>query len=291
MSDTDNYEGVVELNVYSHENIQPDKELAKAEHDLAIKLLGYMGCKVIQRESAPGCQDGVYTANQAFCRRDVAVLGRLPNARQDEEKHAELILRSLGKRIFRMPKWVERYSGQGDTLPCGNVLFVGSGYRTSPEAADYLEYLWPDYNVVRVKTVPKLDKNGEPAINEVSGWEDSEFYDIDLAMGILKPPTEEAPGLIAVCKKAFTKESWENIKQACAKNNIEIIKVSYKEAVKAFACNFISNGIDTVLMSTGAPKFEKKLREKGLEPVTQSLEELNKAGGGDRCIGLTLDND
>lgn len=291
MSDTDNYEGVIELNLYSDENIQPDKNLAKIEHDAFGDALRKVGISVLKRRSAKGCQDSVYTANWAFCRGDVAVMAKLPNARHAEERHAERILWGLGKKTIHPPLSIERYSGQGDTLLCGNVLFVGSGYRTDPEMAEYLQHLWPDYTVVPVQTVPKLDDDGEPVINKVSGWEDSEFYDIDLAIGIIRPPTLEGRGLIAVCREAFTDSSLERIEKAASENNIDIIYVSYDEAVTAFACNFISNGRDAVVMSEGAPQFEEDLSRLSIRSILCKLKELNKAGGGGRCVGLTLDNE
>lgn len=291
LSDTKNYRGVVELNVYSDKDIQPDNEVAKIEHDSVVEALGIIGARVVRCASAKNWQDSVYTANWAFCRRDVALMARLPNARKGEVKHAERILRGLGKQIIHPPRSIERYSGQGDTLACGNVLFVGSGYRTDSGMADYLQHLWPDYTVVPVQTIPKLDENGGVMINKVSGWEDSEFYDIDLAMAILRPPTEKNHGLIAVCNEAFSSESLQRIELACATNRIKMLDVDYNEAVNAFACNLISNGVDKVVMSTGAPTFAQKLRENKFEAIERNLKELNKAGGGGRCIGLTLDND
>ena len=290
MSDTENYEGVVELNIYSDQNVQPDKELAKIEHESVARALGSVGIHVVRCESAPGWQDSVYTANWAYCRGDIAVMARLPNARKGEEVHAEKILRQFGKQIIHPPQHIERYSGQGDTLVCGNVLFVGSGYRTDLAMADYLQQLWPDYAIVPIKTVPMLDETGSVYVNEVSGWEDSQFYDIDLAMAILRSPTKSTAGLIGVCKKAFTPASIQRIEKACAKHNIKCIDVSYDEAVNAFACNLISNGVDRAVMSTGAPQFANKLRANGFQVAEQDLTELNKAGGGGRCIGLTLDN-
>lgn len=291
MSDVDSYEGVVELNLYSDEMIQPDKELARREHESVAQALGAIGIRVVRCTSAAGWQDSVYTANWAYCRQDTALAARLPNARKGEEKHSQRILKKLGKRIVYPPDYIERYSGQGDTLVCGNVLFVGSGYRTDIEMADYIHFLWPDYTVVPVQTIPALDENGQQKINDVSGWEDSEFYDIDLAMAILRPTTQSQSGLIGICRDAFTSESIERIQKVCREKNISILDIDYNEAVNSFACNLISNGNSGLVMSQGAPRFASTLKQNGFTVFERNLAELNKAGGGGRCIGLTLDND
>lgn len=87
--------------------------MAKIEHDSVVEALGIIGARVVRCASAKNWQDSVYTANWAFCRRDVALMARLPNARKGEVKHAERILRGLGKQIIHPPRSIERYSGQG----------------------------------------------------------------------------------------------------------------------------------------------------------------------------------
>src|SRR5206468_7682041 len=126
-----------------------------------------------------------------------------PNARQAEEPYAEQVLRDLGKKIVKAPDSL-RFSGQGDALPCGNYLFTGSTYRTDPEMHAFVRNTL-GYEVISLETVPELDKTGKPVINPVSGWPDSFFYDIDLAISILRTD------LIAWCPEAFTPESQEKL--------------------------------------------------------------------------------
>jgi len=79
------------------------------------------------------------------------------------------------------------FSGQGDALPCGGYLLAGSRFRTDPAAhrfvADQL-----GYEVVSLQAVPKrgLFGWGRPVINKDSGWPDSLFYDIDVAISVLR---------------------------------------------------------------------------------------------------------
>ncbi len=277
MSDANHFRNVVELNRYSHEDDQPDNALARVEHELVKQAFISAGIDVTQVASPIGCQDGIYTANWAFCMDDIAVMAHLPNVRQAEQPCAEQVLRSLGKRVIKPPRRL-RYSGQGDTLACGDTLFVGQEYRSDSEMADFLEATFPGRHIVRVQTVPAIE-DGKPVINRVSGWPDSDFYDIDLAMGVVEP------GLIAWCPEAFTAKSQRAIERL---RDIEKIEISYEEATEKFASNFVSTG-DTVIMGR-APKLAASLEERGKKTVQLETEQINKAGGFIRCVSLTLDN-
>jgi N-dimethylarginine dimethylaminohydrolase len=279
MSDAENFSNVVELNIYTDEEKQPDLEAARDDHERVREALGSAGIHVFQRRSPEGCQDGIYTANWAFCHKDMAIMANLPNVRQAESYHAKRILWGLNKKIIEIPQGI-RYSGQGDTLPCGDTLFVGKGYRTDAVMAKILKNLMPEYNVVSIQTVPQLDERGEPVINKVSGWEDSPFYDIDLAMGVVKP------GMIAWCPEAFLPESQDLI---AGLKDVEKIEIDYTEATELFASNFISTGRKVVMGN--APKLQAALEAKGLETVSLETKEIKKGGGFIRCIALTIDND
>jgi len=331
MSGTEHF-GVVELNPYSHDDIQPDRALARQEHEAVARALMDAGVDIIKVEAPKDCQDGVYTANWGLCRGDKVILSSLPNKRQAEEPHAEKILRSLGKEIMHVPddlgvlassSWsfsqrgMERgvsqydevnpaaekragteetdsaagsasrqvsrpgrlrFSGQGDALPCGNLLFAGSQYRTDPRIHDFIaEQL--GYEVIGLQTIPELDENGIPMTNHVTGWPDSFFYDIDLALAVLRED------LIVWCPEAFLPESQAKIRAL----DLEKIEVSLDEAMYGFACNLVSTG-ETVVMSAHAPQLQAAIEAKGLRTITPEIQELAKGGGYIRCTTLTLDN-
>ena len=248
---------------------------ALAEHTAIRSALETAGIKVLKVMPPPGCQDGVYTANWGLARGDTVVLSSLPNKRQAEEPYAEAVLSDLGKELIPAPY---RFSGQGDALPCGNMLFCGSHYRTDPRMHDFLaESL--GYDVIGLQTVPDRDASGEPVINDVTGWPDSFFYDIDLALAVLRED------LIAWCPDAFMPASREKI----AALNIGKIEVSLEEATEGFACNLVSTG-ETVVMSAHAPDLTAAIRSAGLKVLTPEVVELGKGGGYIRCTTMTLDN-
>lgn len=281
MSGVDYFGDGEPINPYMHKDAPIDLTLAKTEHRAIQEALESAGVKVITVPPPKDCQDGVYTANWALVRGKKAVQATLPNARKGEEPYAETVLKDLGKEVLRVPNGAH-FSGQGDALPCGNYLFAGTGYRTQERAHEFIAETL-GYDVISLQTIPKrgLFGFGRPITNKSSGWPDSYFYDIDLALSVIRPD------LIAWCPKAFTKESCAKIR---AITNIEKIEVSYYEAKFAFACNLVSTG-DVVVMSAKAPEFKAKLEAHGLKVITPEISELAKGGGYIRCSTLTLDNE
>lgn len=285
MSDALNFSAEQAINPYYFDS-HTDILTAQAEHDAIRTALGSVGVNVVGVTSPSNSQDGVYTANWALVRGDIAVPARLPNVRKGEEEYARKVLKELGKTIIEVPEGL-RFSGQGDALACGNLLFCGSGYRSDLAAQEFAAKTL-GYTRIQLQTIPQLDSEGRPVINPVSGWEDSFFYDIDLALSIIQQPTETSPGLIAYCPEAFTQESRQTIKQLEDAGEIETIKVSLQEAEQAFACNLVSTG-EAVVMGDGAPELKSNLEARGLSVVTPHIRELSKGGGYIRCTTLTLD--
>jgi len=282
MSDARNFRVDSPINPY-YGAPTADAELAEREHQSIKAAFREAGVEVITTSSPIESQDGVYTANWALVREDVAILARLPEVRKAEEAHAEKVLRELGKEIIYAPKGL-KFSGQGDALPCGEYLFCGRGYR-SDEAAQVFAAETLGYTRVQLETIPQRDANGNAVVNTTSGWADSFFYDIDLAFSILRAPTTERKGLIAYCPEAFTEESQRIIEGFDA---VEKIIMTLTEAQESFAANLVSTG-ETVIMSATAPLLKQAIIDAGLAVITPEVKELAKGGGYIRCTALTLD--
>jgi len=281
MSDALHFSAEQAINPY-YDASSVDISLATQEHQSIIQALAGAGVKIISVPSPTNSQDGVYTANWALVREDMAILARLPEVRRAEEDYAEAVLTQLGKKVVRVPEGL-KFSGQGDALACGNYLFCGQGYR-SDEAAQKFAAETLDYERIQLQTIPELDTTGNPVINNVSGWADSFFYDIDLALSIIKAPTDTEKGLIAYCPDAFMPASRELLAQF---NDVDKIEVSIDEAQQAFASNLVSTG-ETVIMSAHAPELKAALETRGLKVITPEISELAKGGGYIRCTTLTL---
>ncbi len=277
MSGTDYFTNDFAINSYMNNDDSVDQAKAAAEHQLIKQALEDAGITVLTVPPPAGCQDGVYTANWALCRNNKAVMARLPNKRQAEEACAAQSLDKLGLTIIIPPDGL-RFSGQGDALPCGNYLLAGSHYRTDPDMHQFLADTL-GYEVISLQAVPEFDANKQPVINSITGFPDSFFYDIDLALSVLRPD------LIAWCPEAFLPESQDKLSAL----PITKIEVSLEEAMQGFACNLVSTG-ETVIMSGQAPQLQSAIEAYGLKTVTPQVTELVKGGGFIRCTSLTLDN-
>lgn len=285
MSGADYFSDEFAINAHMDANVPVNIEKAKAEHEQIRYAMGEAGIEVVKVSPPEGCQDGIYTANWALARGNKAVMASLPNKRKNEEPYAEKTLRDLGFEIIKVPEGMH-FSGQGDALPCGNYLFMGSVYRTSPEAHEFVgQSLGFDVVSLQAKPLRTLFGRGKAVINPTTGWPDSYYYDIDLALSVIKAPDGDKKGLIAWCPEAFMKESAAKIRAL----PIERIEVSLKEAKKAFACNLVSTG-ETVIMSAYAPKLQSALEERGLKVIPVAVQEISKGGGFIRCTTLTLTN-
>ncbi len=276
MSGTDYFDDGYAINAHMDDKIPVDRIKAAQEHADIADCLQKAGVMVEKVAAPANCQDGVYTANWALIHDNNAVMANLPNIREAEEPYAEEVLKSKGYDIIKLPKNIH-FSGQGDALPCGDYLFVGTNYRTSPEAHYFLEKHL-GLHVIGLQTVPQIDPSGNLVINRITGWPDSFFYDLDLALAVI------AAGTIAWCPEAFTPDSREKIRSIADLTKIE---VSLDEAMKGFACNLVSTG-ESVVMSDHAPKFKKALQDLGMTVYSPQVTELLKGGGFIRCTTLTL---
>jgi N-dimethylarginine dimethylaminohydrolase len=259
-------------------------ERAVSQHQAIKAALEASGVKVISCPAPADCQDGVFTANWGLGRDNKILLSSLPTVRRPEQAVARQILEALGKDVYSLPEGI-KFSGQGDALPCGKYVFMGTGYRTDLEAHTAVAETL-GYEVIGVQTIPVLDSQHEPVINKETGWPDSRFYDLDLAIAILRFPDGEQKGLIAWCPEAFVPDSQAIMRSI---DFVEKIEVPYSEAVQASACNLVSTG-SHVVMNAAAPVLQTAIEAHGLSVTALVNDELAKNGGSVRCTTLTLDN-
>lgn len=265
------------INAYENTGDQPDLEASIAEHEGAIKAYRQAGIKIEKVPAPENCQDGVFTANWGLTWEGRALLSRLPNLRQGEEPHAEQALKTLG---FETRRAGVLFSGQGDALIIGgNRVLLGDGYRSDASVAGEIrEFLGLEPIVVRAKPKRRFGSLGPPVRNKVTGLWDSYFYDLDIAVGVIKP------NLLAVCFDGLTNHGKAAMRSL---KDVEIIPVSEYEAKVGLACNLVSTG-ETVIMSNAAPRLAADLRAHGMEVVPLTNRQLCKSGGGFRCISLSL---
>ena len=276
MSGTQFFNDSYAINAHMDDKIPVDSAKAATEHAQIANMMQQAGIQVTMVEPPKNSQDGVYTANWALIVGNKAVMANLPNIREEEEPYAQAVLEARGYEVITLTKDLH-FSGQGDALPCGDYLFVGSSYRTSPLVHPILQKQL-GLKVIGLKTIPQTGPDGAPVYNRVTGWPDSFFYDLDLALAVISPTC------IAWCPDAFMPESQSAIR---AITDLEKIEVSLEEAMKGFACNLVSTS-EAVVMSGHAPLFKAQLEAKGLKVYSPEVTELLKGGGFIRCTTLTL---
>lgn len=283
VSDARHFDNQAQINPY-YTNSSVDVAKAIHEHESICKLFEESGIEVVRVPSPPSSQDGVYTANWALVHNGKAVLSRLPSARKTEESYAKSMLDDMGYETIVLDSNL-KFSGQGDALRCGDRLFSGQGYRSDAAAQSHAATIL-GLNLIQLETIPLLDELGQPIINLASGWADSFFYDIDIALSVIREPTADTKGLIAYCPAAFTMDSIQTLESL---TDLDRIIVSEQEARQGFACNLVSTG-ETVIMSEHAPELAADLRSYGLVVKhPHNVSELLKGGGFIRCISLALD--
>jgi N-dimethylarginine dimethylaminohydrolase len=286
MSGADYFDDGQAINELMDAKVPVDVEKAKAEHALIQNTLERIGVTVYNVGSPPDCQDGVYTANWALVRNGKALMARLPNTRKPEEAYALAAVKARGLEPLILPENVERFSGQGDALACGDIVFTQSPFRTTTDAHPFLREWLGFREVIALQTKPATKFGIFAKKNRITGWPDSPTYDIDLAIAILKWPSENQKGLIAYCPDVFKPASRKILAEY---DGVDKIVVSKQECLGAYALNLLSTG-ETVVMNSGAPEFQAAIEAHGLATITLDLPELRKGGGSIRCSTLSLDN-
>lgn len=276
---------VVELNEYSHDDIQPVQSEATRELNVMKQKLRNELVEIEEVDMPDGCQDAIYTANWGLVSGDTVIASRLPGPRKAEEYHARKIFRDLGMRVI-VPPW-QRFSGQGDALPVDDLLFMGHGYRSDDMESFFrrrdIRKAGFNYQLVNLQTKPLPSPDGRPVLNKLSGWPDSYYYDLDLALTILQPSIGDKAPLIGWCPEAFMPESQEKILKLWGRGALRLIEVTESEAINGIACNAVSTG-HAVVMSNRAPEFQAKIEAEGLRTIPVIMTETNKGGGGPRCV-------
>ena len=257
VSDVHNFAVEYQINPYMRLGDQPDQTAAQTEHQTIVEAHRSLGRKIEHIPSAPGCPDMVYTANAALVRGDIAIMGNLPQERRHEQPHFRAWLTNNGFDVIDAPY---PFGGQGDALPCGNLLLAGYDQRTDRRMHSFLARQL-DYEVVPLRTA------------------DQRWYDIDLAVAVVQPPHT-----IAYYPEALDPMSRRTIRSL----GLDLIRVMAGEA-KQFALNLISDGC-AVTMTQDAPNLAAELRGRGLHVLELATTQLRKGGGGVRCTSLTLDN-
>ncbi|QDU82135.1 N(G),N(G)-dimethylarginine dimethylaminohydrolase [Polystyrenella longa] len=246
-----------EINPWMNKDVQNDRANSIAQWKSLHSLLKQLGSEIEEISPVAGLPDLVFTANAALVYENRAFISRFRHsARQGEEPVFTEWFEKHDWNVIRLPEDMS-FEGAGDALFCGDTLFAGYIFRSEVQALNWI--------------AEQIDKRVIPLqlTNE-------QFYHLDTCFCPLN--NESA---------IYYPAAFDSYAQAALQAQIpNLIEVEPAEAGR-FACNAVV--IDKqVILNTGCPKLEERLRAIGYQTHATPLDEFLKAGGSAKCLTLRL---
>jgi N-dimethylarginine dimethylaminohydrolase len=245
-----------EINVWMHTENQVVPETARQQWDQLHALYKKLGYQIELVDQVQGLPDMVFATDSCLIVDGRVMLSnfRYPE-RQPETTHFESWLRSAGYSDIARPKHL--FEGGGDALVCGDLIFVGYGFRSDVESHAELDAYF-DRSVVSLRLV------------------DPSFYHLDTAFAVLDKDT------VAYYPGAFDETSRRAI-ELSVPNTIE----ATLEEARGFGLNAVSDGHNVVTSNESASLLHK-YQEAGYKVHGTPILEFRKSGGGVKCLTLEL---
>ena len=224
-----------------------DLELAKEQHRQYVSTLKECGVDVVEFPPLEDFPDSVFMQDPALLGSRVAIVGRFgEEKRRGEEKAFLAGLRNHGSKIGEIQ--VAREPGTlegGDVLVTDHAIFVGESRRTSLNGIQQLAGYLKDCEVRSVKT---------DLLHLLCGCSYLSDRNMIIAPALVSPGS--FPGF-------------------------ELVPLSIKEA---YAADALYLGDGKVLIPSGFPKVNKKLKGAGYTAVEVEMSEFQKGDGGVTCL-------
>jgi N-dimethylarginine dimethylaminohydrolase len=233
---------------------------AMQQWNALVETCEKLGMKVEIIDQIKGLPDMVFTTNEGIVyEKNKVLLSKFRyKERQGETPYFEQWFKDHNFEITYLPK--ELYlEGNGSVFFWNDKLFVGVGYRTDKQACQYLQKLFPSYEVVELYATA-------PA-----------FYHLNISFFPLDKQT------IFYYPEAFKPEGREALKKMVP----NLIPLNERQ-MKNFCANSVVSG-NTVIHQIESPLFSKQLKELGYKSVEVDLSEFKKSGGGTQCLINILD--
>lgn len=218
-----------------------------------VSIIKSLEIEVDVIEQKPDVPDMVFATDQGIVRDGAILLAnfRYPQRQKERIYYREWFMEN-GFRLRALSN-IFPFEG-GDTLFCGDMLFVGTGFRASVASCEELAQKL-EIDVIPLRLI------------------DPFFYHLD--MGFL--PINK--GTAFYYPNAFSKNS-QNILKRLIPNLLELSE----ESVRAYAANSFVSG-DDIIISKGIPKsFHKDLNKLEMNIHEVDISEFKKAGGGIHCL-------
>ncbi len=235
-----------------------NKGKALKQWESLVAVLESLKIKVEVIEQHPDVPDMVFATDQGIV-KDGSIL--LANFRYSQRQRERVYYREWFREHgfgLRALSNVFPFEG-GDTLFCGDILFVGTGFRASVASCEELAQKLA-IDVIPLRLV------------------DPFFYHLD--MGFLPIDAETA----MYFPPAFSQNS-QNILKRLIPNLYELDR----KDVENYAANSFVSGKDIIIAAGISDKLRATLEKLGLTIHEVDLSEFKKAGGGIHCLINTLE--
>ncbi|MBI2020771.1 amidinotransferase [Candidatus Daviesbacteria bacterium] len=234
-----------------------NKNMAQIQWENLVATYRSLGIKVNFLDQQQGLPDMVFSTDEGIVFKKKVVVSnfRYPQRRRERSPYLEWFEKHGFKPTF-LPKGIF-FEGSGDCLFFNHLAFVGTGFRTSKKAAEFLS--------------AKLDIEVFP-LQLINPY----FFHLDTACFPLNSETA------FYYPEAFDEKSQKILKKV----------VPNLIALTAFeARNFAANSVVTdhqVIINRNLPTFANTLAKLGYLPIEVDLNEFKKAGGAAHCLTNVL---
>jgi N-dimethylarginine dimethylaminohydrolase len=247
-----------QINPWMVAEVVADADRAQEQWDNLVATLRAAGATVEIQPPEEDWPDLVFTANAGIVngRQFVPARFRHPE-RQGETAHDVAWFSAHGFDVSDLPLGVCQ-EGAGDALPVGSALVAAYRFRSDAASHAYLSHL----TGAAVRSIELVDER---------------FYHLDLTLC----PLDSRRAIIAPL-------AWDRYGRAVMESLIpEPLVLEPEEAVQ-FCANSVVVG-STVVMPACPPRVGRQLEEWGFDVAVCDVSEFLKAGGGCRCLTLSLD--
>jgi N-dimethylarginine dimethylaminohydrolase len=247
-----------EINPWMHREVAVEPERAHQQWTELASTLREAGAIVEVLDPVEGLPDLVFTANAGVVNGRQFVPARFRHSeRQGEVPHDVAWFRAREYEIAELPEGVS-HEGAGDTLPFGGAL-VG-GYRSRSD--------------IRAHTA--LSRITGAPVRAVELVEER-LYHVDLTFC----PLDDRRAIVAP-------DGWDRYGRAVIEQLVPEPLVLERDEALAFCANSVV--VDRLVLMPSVPaRVGRRLEAWDFEPVEVRVDEFLKAGGGCRCLTLTLD--
>jgi N-dimethylarginine dimethylaminohydrolase len=239
-----------------------DLDKAKTQWQSLFETLSELA-EIELLDPQPHLPDLVFTANAGLAWENTFIPSHFQySERRREETNFRNWFSKNGYHLADLPGTIT-FEGEGDALfqPNKNLLWIGYGFRTDLKSLDLIKNIFPLQVVSLQLTDPR-------------------FYHLDTCFCLLQE------GQVLYYPGAFSKDSLQSIKEHfSAKDRIEIDE----EDALHFACNSIVAG-KNMISNHASANLVRKIQALGYRVILRPVGEFLKAGGGNKCLALSIPN-